>query len=235
MEKEQKEKLHAVRIPCNSTVKNYTFATLKRLGLDEKPGKVYNDIVSGNGAIPKSVYAATTKAKTLLEMIPKFHPPVPVTAAEMQEYDALIEQWGTYIKTQMNDAFSVIYLCDEVNKVLQKKNSTVRCQRKHLVWCLSLLGESAMTPKGVADAILRYDGTDWENLPQLENDDKYYVRLNDDSDEEKQKFLDTVEFIYALSSSAADASLVEKIQNDIEVLTEFSRWGDALTDYKYVE
>lgn len=235
MEKEQKEKLHAVRIPCNSTVKNYTFATLKRLGLDEKPGKVYNDIVSGNGAIPKSVYAATTKAKTLLEMIPKFHPPVPVTAAEMQEYDALIEQWGTYIKTQMNDAFSVIYLCDEVNKVLQKKNSTVRCQRKHLVWCLSLLGESAMTPKGVADAILRYDGTDWENLPQLENDDKYYVRLNDDSDEEKQKFLDTVEFIYALSSSAADASLVEKIQNDIDVLTEFSRWGDALTDYKYVE
>lgn len=235
MEKEQKEKLHAVRIPCNSTVKNYTFATLKRLGLDEKPGKVYNDIVSGNGAIPKSVYAATTKAKTLLEMIPKFHPPVPVTAAEMQEYDALIEQWGTHIKTQMNDAFSVIYLCDEVNKVLQKKNSTVRCQRKHLVWCLSLLGESAMTPKGVADAILRYDGTDWENLPQLENDDKYYVRLNDDSDEEKQKFLDTVEFIYALSSSAADASLVEKIQNDIEVLTEFSRWGDALTDYKYVE
>ena len=235
MEKEQKEKLHAVRIPCNSTVKNYTFATLKRLGLDEKPGKVYNDIVSGNGAIPKSVYAATTKAKTLLEMIPKFHPPVPVTAAEMQEYDALIEQWGTYIKTQMNDAFSVIYLCDEVNKVLQKKNSTVRCQRKHLVWCLSLLGESAMTPKGVADAILRYDGTDWENLPQLENDDKYYVRLNDDSDEEKQNFLDTVEFIYALSSSAADASLVEKIQNDIEVLTEFSRWGDALTDYKYVE
>ena len=92
-----------------------------------------------------------------------------------------------------------------------------------------------MTPKGVADAILRYDGTDWENLPQLENDDKYYVRLNDDSDEEKQKFLDTVEFIYALSSSAADASLVEKIQNDIDVLTEFSRWGDALTDYKYVE
>lgn len=235
MEKEQKEKLHAVRIPCNSTVKNYTFATLKRLGLDEKPGKVYNDIVSGNGAIPKSVYATTTKAKTLLEMIPKFHPPVPVTAAEMQEYDALIEQWGTHIKTQMNDAFSVIYLCDEVNKVLQKKNSTVRCQRKHLVWCLSLLGESAMTPKGVADAILKYDGTDWENLPQLENDDKYYVRLNDDSDEEKQKFLDTVEFIYALSSSAADASLVEKIQNDIEVLTEFSGWGDALTDYKYVE
>ena len=235
MEKEQKEKLHAVRIPCNSTVKNYTFATLKRLGLDEKPGKVYNDIVSGNGAVPKSVYAASTKAKTLLEMIPKFHPPVPVTAAEKQEYDALIEQWGTHIKTQINDAFSVIYLCNEVNKVLQKKNSTVRCQRKHLVWCLSLLGESAMTPKGVADAILRYDGTDWENLPQLENDDKYYVRLNDDSDEEKQKFLDTVEFIYALSSSAADASLVEKIQNDIDVLTEFSGWGDALTDYKYVE
>lgn len=235
MEKEQKEKLHAVRIPCNSTVKNYTFATLKRLGLDAKPGKVYNDIVSGNGAIPKNVYATSTKAKTLLEMIPKFHPPVPVTAAEKQEYDALIEQWGTHIKTQINDAFSVIYLCDEVNKVLQKKNSTVRCQRKHLVWCLSLLGESAMTPKGVADAILRYDGTDWENLPQLENDDKYYVRLNDDSDEEKQKFLDTVEFIYALSSSAADASLVEKIQNDIDVLTEFSRWGDALTDYKYVE
>lgn len=235
MEKKQKEKLHAVRIPCNSTVKNYTFATLKRLGLDEKPGKVYNDIVSGNGAIPKSVYAATTKAKTLLEMIPKFHPPVPVTAAEKQEYDALIEQWGSHIRNQMNDAFSVIYLCDEVNKVLQKKNSTIRCQRKHLVWCLSLLGESAMTPKGVADAIVKYDGTDWENLPILENDDKYYVRLNDDSDEEKQKFLDTVEFIYALSSSAADASLIEKIQNDIEVLTEFSRWGDALTDYKYVE
>lgn len=235
MSNEQKEKLHAVRIPCNSTVKNYTFATLKRLGLDEKPGKVYNDIVYGNGAIPKSVYAASTKAKTLLEMIPKFHPPVPVTAAEKQEYDALIEQWGTYIKTQMNDAFSVIYLCDEVNKVLQKKNSMVRCQRKHLVWCLSLLGESAMTPKGVADAIVKYDGTDWESLPQLENDDKYYVRLHDDSDEEQQKFLDTVEFIFALSSSSADVSWGEKIQNDIDVLTEFSKWGDVLKDYKYVE
>jgi len=235
MSNEQKEKLHAVRIPCNSTVKNYTFATLKRLGLDEKPGKVYNDIVSGNGAIPKRVYAASMKAKTLLEMIPKFLPPVPVTAAEKQEYDTLIEQWSTHIITQMNDAFSVIYLCDEVNKVLEKKNSTVRCQRKHLVWCLSLLGESAMTPKGVADAITKYHGTDWESLPHLENDDKYYVRLHDDSDEEKQKFLDTVEFIFALSSSSADVSWGEKIQNDIDVLTEFSKWGDALKDYKYVE
>lgn len=233
MEKEKKRNLHAVRIPCNSTVKKYTFATLKRLGLDAKPGKVYNDIISGNGVISMRLSVVSTKARMLQKMIPLFHPPVPVTAAEKLEYDALIEQWGTLIENKINDAFSFIYLCDEVNKVLKKKKSMVRCQHKHLVWCLSLFGESAMTPKGVADAILKYNGTDWENIPQLENDDKYYVRLNDDSDKEKQKFLDTVEFIYALSPSAADSSLVGKIENDINVLTEFSKWGDNLTDYKY--
>lgn len=225
----------AVRIPCNSMVKEYTIAKLKRLGLDAGPGKVYNNIVTNKGVITKATFIINRLDDKLLKMIPKFYPPVPVTAAEKKMYTAFLEKWCEHVRQMANNRFTIIYLCDEVNKVLRKRSFDMVCERKHLVWCLSLFGEDAMTPEKVADAIIKYDGTDWNSLPSLKNDTAYHVRLQDNSDNGKQKFLDTVEFIYALSSSSADVSFGEKIQNDIDVLTEFLKWGDALTDYKYVE
>ena len=238
MEKEQKEQLYEGRIPCNSGVKEYTIATLKRLGLGDKPGRVYNSIISGIGITSEHNRDVSLKAKTLLEMIPKFRPPVsvPITEVESKEYDAFNEKWSEHIKSLMNDAFSIIYLRDEVNKVLAKRKSNIKCERKHLVWCLSLFGESAMTPEGVANAICKYNNFSWETLQPLKNDTAYNVRLKDHSDEGKQKFLDTIEFMYALSlDDATYISLKEKLQNDINVLKDCAKWCKNLTDYKYVD
>ncbi|MBR1929210.1 MAG: hypothetical protein IJ834_05675, partial [Paludibacteraceae bacterium] len=74
-----KETKTAVRIPCNATVKEYTVATLQRLGLDAGPGKVYNQIVSGDGVVPRSSKEVNSLVDKLLKKIPLFLPPVPPT------------------------------------------------------------------------------------------------------------------------------------------------------------
>ena len=230
-----KETKTAVRIPCNATVKEYTVATLQRLGLDAGPGKVYNQIVSGDGVVPRSSKEVNSLVDKLLKKIPLFLPPVPPTAAELEKYKEFNQKWIDSILKMKQSQFIPIYLRDEVNKVLERKQYSQRCKRIHLVWCLSLKGEKHMTPEKIADAIIEYDGTDWDSMLPLKNDTAYHVRLANATDEEKEKFLDTVEFIYALSSQSADPSLIEKLQNDLEVLAEIEDWKVNLTSYKYVE
>ncbi|MBQ7414313.1 MAG: hypothetical protein IJV09_02640 [Prevotella sp.] len=225
----------AVRIPCNATVKNYTVATLQRLGLDAGPGKVYNKLMSGEGVVPKANKEVNDLVDLLLKKIPLFLPPVPPTAAEIGRYKEFNQKWSENIQKMKQSQFTPVYLRDEVNKVLERKQYPQRCKRIHLVWCLSLKGEKHMTPEKIADAIIEYDGTDWDNMPPLKNDAAYHVRLATATDKEKEKFLDTVEFIYALSSKSADPNLVEKLQNDLEVLSEIDEWKDNLTTYKYAE
>ena len=229
------EKKAAVRIPCNATVKNYTIATLKRLGLDAGPGRVYNNLISGKGVIPKNNRVVNDLVELLLKKIPTFIPPVAITDAEKKRFETFNEKWTESIKKLVGGQFTPIYLRDEVNKILLRKQYPVRCERIHLVWCLSLKGESWMTPEKVAAAIIEYDGNDWNDLPQLKNNAVYHVRLRDNTDSERKKFIDTVEFIYKLTSHSADSSLVEKLQNDVDVLTEFEKWKDDLTSYKYIE
>lgn len=229
------EKKAAVRIPCNATVKNYTIATLKRLGLDAGPGRVYNNLISGKGVIPKNNRVVNDLVELLLKKIPTFIPPVAITDTEKKRFETFNEKWADSIKKLVGGQFSPIYLRDEVNKILLRKKYPVRCERTHLVWCLSLKGESWMTPEKVAAAIIEYDGNDWNDLPQLKNDTVYHVRLTDNTEKDRKKFLDTVEFIYKLTSHSADSSLVEKLQNDVDVLSEFEKWKDDLTSYKYIE
>lgn len=229
------EKKAAVRIPCNATVKNYTIATLKRLGLDAGPGRVYNNLISGKGVIPKNNRVVNDLVELLLKKIPTFIPPVAITDAEKKRFETFNEKWADSIKKLVGGQFTPIYLRDEVNKILLRKQYPLHCERIHLVWCLSLKGESWMTPEKVAAAIIEYDGNDWNDLPQLKNDTMYHVRLRDNTDAERKKFLDTVEFIYKLTSHSADSSLVEKLQNDVDVLSEFEKWKDDLTSYKYIE
>lgn len=229
------EKKAAVRIPCNATVKNYTVATLKRLGLDAGPGRVFNNIISGKGVIPKNNRVVNDLVELLLKKIPTFIPPVAITDAEKKRFETFNEKWADSIKKLVGGQFTPIYLRDEVNKILLRKQYPLRCERIHLVWCLSLKGESWMTPEKVAAAIIEYDGNDWNDLPKLKNDTMYHVRLRDNTDAERKKFLDTVEFIYKLTSHSADSSLVEKLQNDVDVLSEFEKWKDDLTSYKYIE
>ena len=230
-----KEKKPAVRIPCNATVKNYTVATFQRLGLDAGPGKVYNKLVSGEGVVPRTNKEVNDLVDLLLKKIPQFLPPVPPTAAEIEKYKEFNQKWIDSIQKMKQRQFTPVYLRDEVNKVLERKQYSQHCKRIHLVWCLSLKGEKYMTPEKIADAIIEYDGTDWDNMLPLKNDTAYHVRLANATDKEKEKFLDTVEFIYALSSQSADPSIIEKLQNDLEVLAEIEDWKDNLTSYKYAE
>ena len=230
-----KEKKPAVRIPCNATVKNYTVATFQRLGLDAGPGKVYNKLVSGEGVVPRTNKEVNDLVDLLLKKIPQFLPPVPPTAAEIEKYKEFNQKWIDSIQKMKQRQFTPVYLRDEVNKVLERKQYSQRCKRIHLVWCLSLKGEKYMTPEKIADAIIEYDGTDWDNMLPLKNDTAYHVRLTTDTKEEREKFLDTVEFIYTLSSQSADPTFVEKLRNDLVVLSEIDEWKDNLTSYKYTE
>jgi len=228
-------KKNAVRIPCNSTVKNYTVATLKRLGLDAGPGKVYNNVRSGKGFLPKNNLVVNKLIETLLNKIPLFLPPVPPTAAELERFRAFNEKWSESLRQLTVNQVIPVYLRGEVNKELKRRGYPQCCKRIHLVWCLSLKGEAFMSPKKVADAIIEYDGTNWSSVPPLKNDSEYHVRLRENTEEEKKIFLDTIEFIFSLKGNAADVSLVEKLQNDIDVLTEFEEWGKNLESYKYIE
>ena len=230
-----KEKKPAVRIPCNATVKNYTVATFQRLGLDAGPGKVYNKLVSGEGVVPRTNKEVNDLVDLLLKKIPQFLPPVPPTAAEIEKYKEFNQKWIDSIQKMKQRQFTPVYLRDEVNKVLERKQYSQHCKRIHLVWCLSLKGEKYMTPEKIADAIIEYDGTDWDNMLPLKNDTAYHVRLTTDTKEEREKFLDTVEFIYTLSSQSADPTFVEKLRNDLVVLSEIDEWKDNLTSYKYTE
>ncbi|MBR1462037.1 MAG: hypothetical protein IJ604_01480, partial [Prevotella sp.] len=117
-----KEIKTAVRIPCNATVKNYTVATLQRLGLDAVPGKVYNKIISGEGVIPKSNVEANKLVGMLLKKIPFFLPPVPPTAAEIEKYKEFNEKWCAALKENQVQQFQPVYLRDEVDKVLERRN-----------------------------------------------------------------------------------------------------------------
>ena len=225
----------AVRIPCNAMVKNYTIATLQRLGLDAAPGKVYNKLVSEEGVVPRSNKEVNDLVNLLLKKIPQFLPPVPPTAAEIKRYKEFNQKWIDKIQKMKQSQFKPVYMRDEVNKILKRKHYPQRCKRIHLVWFLSLKGEKHMTPEKIADAIIEYDGTDWDNMLPLKNDTAYHVRLAIDTKEEREKFLDTVEFIYALSSQSADPTFIEILQNDLEVLSEIDEWKDNLTSYRYTE
>lgn len=225
----------AVRIPCNAMVKNYTIATLQRLGLDAAPGKVYNKLVSDEGVVPRSNKEVNDLIDLLLKKIPLFLPPVPPTAAEIKRYKEFNQKWIDKIQKMKQSQFTPVYLRDEVNKVLERKQYPQHCKRIHLVWFLSLKGEKHMTPEKIADAIIKYDGTDWDNMLPLKNDTAYHVRLATDTEEEREKFLDTVEFIYTLSSQSADPTFIERLQNDLEVLSEIDDWKANLTSYKYAE
>lgn len=225
----------AVRIPCNAMVKNYTIATLQRLGLDAAPGKVYNKLVSDEGVVPRSNKEVNDLIDLLLKKIPLFLPPVPPTAAEIKQYKEFNQKWIDIIQKMKQSQFTPVYLRDEVNKVLERKQYPQRCKRIHLVWFLSLKGEKHMIPEKIADAIIEYDGTDWDNMLPLKNDTAYHVRLATDTKEEREKFLDTVEFIYTLSSQSADPTFIERLRNDLEVLSEIDEWKANLTSYKYAE
>jgi hypothetical protein len=225
----------AVRIPCNAMVKNYTIATLQRLGLDAAPGKVYNKLVSDEGVVPRSNKEVNDLVDLLQKKIPLFLPPVPPTAAEIKRYREFNQKWIDKIQKMKQSQFTPVYLRDEVNKVLERKKYPQRCKRIHLVWFLSLKGEKHMIPEKIADAIIEYDGTDWDNMLPLKNDTAYHVRLATDTDEEREKFLNTIEFIYTLSSQSADPTFIERLQNDLDVLSEIDEWKANLTSYKYAE
>lgn len=225
----------AVRIPCNALVKNYTIATLQRLGLDAAPGKVYNKLASGEVVVPRSNKDVNNLIDLLQKKIPLFLPPVPLTVAEIKRYKEFNQKWIDKIQKMKQSLFTPVYLCDEVNKVLERKQYPQRCKRIHLVWFLSLKGEKHMIPEKIADAIIEYDGTDWDNMLPLKNDTAYHIRLANDTEEEREKFLDTIEFIYTLSSNSADPTYIERLRNDLEVLSEIDEWKANLTSYNYAE
>ena len=121
----------AVRIPCNAIVKNYTIATLQRLGLDAAPGKVYNKLVSEEGVVPRSNKEVNDLVDLLLKKIPMFLPPVPPTAAEIKRYKEFNQKWIDKIQKMKQSQFKPVYMRDEVNKILKRKHYPQRCKRIH--------------------------------------------------------------------------------------------------------
>ena len=167
-----------VKIPVNQMVKEYTIATLKRLGVAAETGKVYNQLKERGTVEPKTNSETRRLAKMLAKEIPTFLPNhVPIDKKKKREYVIFNAEWKAKIEGLItDDTFTPIYLRDEVDKVLREKGYNGCCTRNHLIWWLSLKGADHMTPEEIAEGIMGHDYEDW-SLFRLVEKDAYHPRL----------------------------------------------------------
>lgn len=167
-----------VKIPVNQMVKEYTIATLKRLGVAAETGKVYNQLKERGTVEPKTNSETRRLAKMLAKEIPTFLPNhVPIDKKKKGEYVIFNAEWKAKIEGLItDDTFTPIYLRDEVDKVLREKGYNGCCTRNHLIWWLSLKGADHMTPEEIAEGIMGHDYEDWSQFRLVEKD-AYHPRL----------------------------------------------------------
>ena len=167
-----------IKIPVNQMVKDYTIATLEKLGVAAEPGKVYNQLRERGAVEPKTNSETRRLAKMLAKEIPTFLPDhVPIDKKKKGEYVIFNAEWKSKIEALICDGmFRPIYLRDEVNQVLQEKGHEGCCTRNHLIWWLSLKGADHMIPEEIAEGIMRYDFEDWSRFRLVEKD-AYHPRL----------------------------------------------------------
>lgn len=217
-------KTKVVVIRCNSQVKKFTLARITKLGLDVGLAQLYKNLVRDGSTTCKRDAVAVKLAEQLLKFIPSIRPRFPLTTAEVNEMTQFVSAWKERISGLVKERqYAPIYYKDIVNQLLTNKTN-VRCSKKHLEWCLSILGPDNMKPGKIADTILKYDAQSWEEVKPLAKNDHYSVRLDDYSKETQEDFRNKIEFIYKLSTPSVGDTLIGQLQNDIQVIAEVKKW-----------
>lgn len=217
-------KTKVVVIRCNSQVKKFTLMRIAQLGLDVGLAQLYKNLVRDGSTTCKRDTIVVKLAEQLLKVIPCIRPHFPLTTIEINEMTQFVSKWKERVSGLiMERQYSPIYYKDIVNQLLVNK-TTVRCSQKHLEWCLSILGPENMKPGKIADTILKYDAQSWEEVKPLAKNDHYSIRLDDYSKETQKDFRDKIEFIYKLSTPSVGDTLIDQLQNDIQVIAEIKKW-----------
>jgi len=225
-------------IRCNSLVKTFCIAKLKEI-TNLGPTEFYTLIKKGKGIVNIQDQKLINLCNCLDKEIRGFLPSVPLRSNHRQQMKVFICEWkkqiSQYIK-EISQGAKPVYLRDEVGKILQEKKVNIKCTNLQLEWFLSVYGSEHMTPNEIADALIEYDGTDWNEVHSLSKDTHYNICLSEDSPEERAKFIKTIEFLYQIPSAYHDQKLEKKIINDLGVLEDFMYWkSKAKKNYEYAD
>lgn len=228
------------RIPCNEKVKQYTTATLKRLGVRCTLAELFETLMAGETVKTHQNAAALSLLQELTEKIDGFVPPVPTNNSDLKKIKQFLDKWKgkvTHLNEEMNTSTaSPVYLRDQVNVLLKQKKCNVQCSNHHLEWFLLRYGAEAMTPDKIASAIIQHSETDWDNLKTPIKDDEYHPRLVENTKERRQSFREKVEFIYDFVCSFDVDALTKKLQNDLDVISDLQKWQkETPRSYEYTE
>ena len=237
MTEDSTHKKKSVRIPCAKIVHEYTMATLQRLG-NLRCTDVYRSMKKCGGIVLPNQSKAVADIEKLLMCVDAFIPSVPMTIEDVEKSKQFVSLWKRnlqHIRKQIMGTCKPVYLQTEVARVLKERQSKVKFREVMLEWYLSRFGGSDATPEKIADAVIAYDATDWSKVKPLAKGKKgYNIRLDIDTDEEKNLARKYIQWIYKIEAEDIPATLLDDLQNDMMVVKEFEAWRDGEPmDYEY--
>ena len=222
-----------VHIKCNSVVKKFTMERVRQLGIDVGLAQLYVNLSKDGSTSCKRDANVVKLAEKLNKIIPSIRPRILLTTADVNELTQFITKWKARVSELIVERqYTPIYYEDVVNSLLLGK-SDIKCSRVHLEWCLSILGPKNMKPGKIVDVILKHDSKEWDELLPLANDAYYSVRLEENSEEIQADFRKKIEFIYRLSNPALTDSIIDELQNDVNIVNGIKQLREeATTNYR---
>lgn len=229
MEKEikkvSKTEYKKVSVRVSKQVKAYTIATCERLA-DMSYGKLFISLSKHQGVVSERDQQTILLARKLTNMIPKFIPDFAMYATVKEELKEFNRKWRKEVNKyidRLQTGTTPIYLRDKVTEILHERGSSAICTNFQLEWYLYNHPDDIIEPEKVADALLKYDGTDWKNMRHPKKDDSYTLNATKTKIKSSDEMKVLVEFIYDIPSSVDD-DFRRKVENDIKVLEEFDTW-----------
>ena len=230
MKEDSTNKKKSIRIPCAKVVHDYTMATLQRLG-KLRCTDVYRSIKKGGGIVLPGNDKAVETLEELLVCADNFIPSVPMTTEDVEKSKKFVSAWKRnlqHLRKQLMGTCKPVYLQTEVARVLKERGSKVKFREVMLEWYLDTFGGDDMTPEKVADAVIAHEATDWSKIKPLAKGKKgYNIRLDVDTDQEKEVAKKYVQWIYRLERSDIPATIIDDLKNDMKVMKEFAAWRDG--------
>ena len=222
-----------VHIKCNSVVKKFTMERVRQLGIDVGLAQLYLNLAKNGSTSCKRDARVVKLAEMLIKAIPSIRPRIMLTVADVNELTQFITKWKIRVSELIAERQYVpVYYEDIVNSLLLGK-SDIKCSRVHLEWCLAVLGPKNMKPGKIVDVILKHESKEWDELLPLANDDYYSVRMADNSGEIQADFRKKIEFIYRLSVPSLTDTIIDELENDIQVVNEMKHLREkATTNYR---
>ncbi len=234
-------KTKKIKIPCSKIVKEYNIKHLQSIA-GMTVSEVYKELSTSDTITIKKGVICQTLIRDLLGKISEFMPTVPMTIKDQLSLKIMRQSWKENLNKLLADIQTTskpTYLRDLVTEKLHEKGYTGDCQRIHLEWYLAIHQEEVnLNPDAIADAIIEYDGTNWNEVPTLQRDDNYYITIHADQPipKDKSEILKVVEFIDSFTDATIPFALDSSLQNDIKIIDEVISHRSKTTDtYDYRE